>query len=154
MKNGSLIIGVFLFSALAVTSCAEQSDRCPREIRECLEAMYADHSEAPWLGVDLEKDDLGRARVTEVVSGSPAEIAGFRVGDVILTMGGREFSEIFAKTEGAPAHRPGDEVTFTIDREGERQELTARLIAMPRESIAEWIGMHVIEEHLSASATE
>ena len=65
--------------------------------------------------------------VSEVESGSNAEQAGFRAGDRIISIDGREISssdELLAIISGKSA---GDTVTLEVDREGSRGSLQLTL---------------------------
>jgi serine protease DegQ len=98
--------------------------------------------EYAFLGVDPDPvtpviaEQLGLERaegalVFGVVEGSPAEAAGFREGDVIVAIDGEEITipeDLFSYLRGK---EPGDEVTVTVNREGEEVEITARLTDLP-----------------------
>jgi serine protease DegQ len=98
--------------------------------------------EYAFLGVDPDPvtpviaEQLGLERaegalVFGVVEGSPAEAAGFREGDVIVAIDGEEIAipeDLFSYLRGK---EPGDEVTVTVNREGEEVEITARLTDLP-----------------------
>jgi len=84
-------------------------------------------------GVDRERADaLGLDRpvgalVNRVEPGSAAEKAGIEVGDVILEVNGRDI-EVFSDLPPVVGSvRPGEEVSLTISRWGETQELTVSL---------------------------
>ena len=66
-------------------------------------------------------------RVDTVVAGSPAEAAGFKPGDIILSINGRKI-ETFTEMQRIVIRSAGETLTFVVKR-GE-QELT--LLAVPR----------------------
>jgi S1-C subfamily serine protease len=98
----------------------------------------------PGLGVALAPDQLAErigldgALVMRVDPGGPADAAGLRaterdlrgnirLGDVITAIGDRPVrstEDYFAALE---QHKPGDQITLTIERDGERQQVTAKL---------------------------
>ena len=93
------------------------------------------------LGTSLKMDDSQMARmrelikklgvrqgvlVAEVISGSPAEKAGMRTYDVIVSLGGRRVTNFTDLQEALARHRPGDEVEIKYIRE--KKEYTARVI--------------------------
>ena len=69
----------------------------------------------------------GTAEVAGVEDGSPADEAGLEAGDLILSVDGEELRNHLQLGEVVSSKRPGEEVTLTIDRGGERMELTATL---------------------------
>ena len=104
------------------------------------------------VGIVGEDDgDLdGGARVMDVVAGSPADEAGLRVGDVIVSYGGkpvgsrRELQFLIAGTS------PGTEVDLSIDRDGVRQDLRATPVEWQEDTseaaaakAVQWLGMEV-----------
>ncbi len=82
----------------------------------------------PYLGTipDMTPQDTG-VRLTGVREGSPAQVAGIQAGDVIVEFAGREVGDLYAYTYALRDHRPGDEVTIVVLREGERVEVQAVL---------------------------
>jgi membrane-associated protease RseP (regulator of RpoE activity) len=88
-----------------------------------------------WIGVSYEttKAQEGvRVRVVSqvvgVMEGSPAAAAGIRPGDVLVSINGRPWEQLFDK--GAPPLRAGDAVRLVVERGGRRQEL--RVVAGTR----------------------
>ncbi|MGW0875244.1 trypsin-like peptidase domain-containing protein [Streptomyces sp. NPDC002740] len=87
----------------------------------------------PVIGVTLDMDYAGDgARVgteegaagSPVTAGGPADLAGVRAGDVITEIDGRRVhsgEELIVKTR---AHRPGDRLALTIERDGRERTLT------------------------------
>lgn len=73
----------------------------------------------PWLG------SVQGSLVREVVSGSPAEAAGLRVGDLITHVDGRELDGPSALADAVAARQPGEVLTLTVrgagDPDGERE---------------------------------
>jgi predicted metalloprotease with PDZ domain len=84
----------------------------------------------PWIGADAIKSDDGRAKVRNIIPGSPAEAAGLDRDDVIYAVDGRAVdSDSFAKE--IAAHKPGDTVRVTILRLGEFKDFSVALKANP-----------------------
>ncbi|MEN2993265.1 MAG: trypsin-like peptidase domain-containing protein [Bacteroidia bacterium] len=67
------------------------------------------------------------AYVREVYSGSAAEEAGLRTGDVIVEIDGRPVRQSADVAELIALHRPGESVRITYYRGSERRETVARL---------------------------
>ncbi|MBZ0298469.1 MAG: PDZ domain-containing protein [Anaerolineae bacterium] len=86
----------------------------------------------PYLGINYGPDDHG-ALVMRVVRNSPAADAGLKVGDVITAVNGEAVTaDNLADT--VSALKVGDDVTLSITRDGEAQDLTATLAAQPAQS--------------------
>ncbi|RIK94303.1 MAG: RIP metalloprotease RseP [Proteobacteria bacterium] len=64
------------------------------------------------------------ADVGEVLPGSAAERAGFQVGDRVLAIDGQKIDR-FLDMQQLVGMSPGETLTFSIDRQGERVALTA-----------------------------
>jgi len=121
------------------------------QLREDGEAEYAyigvsSQALYPQLARKLGLDTTFGGLVSEVVSGGPAEQAGlegggdklrfqaaqYRTGgDVILQVDGRDIVGPDDLAEVIAAHQPGDEVTLTILREGEREQVGLTLGKRP-----------------------
>jgi hypothetical protein len=66
-------------------------------------------------------------RLTGVSPGSPADQAGLAAGDVIVEFAGRPVKDLYEFSDALYAHKPGDEVSVTVLRKGERRVFTIRL---------------------------
>ena len=83
-----------------------------------------------WMGVDTVKNDDGRAKIRNIIPGSPTESAGLDRDDVIYAVEGRAVdSDGFPKE--IAAHTPGDSVRVTVLRFGEFKDFTVALKASP-----------------------
>jgi 2-alkenal reductase len=111
----------------------------------------------PWLGVEgttvgllisqaNNLDVQHGAYIENVVNGSPAEEAGLRGstgttqidqlgvpvgGDVVIEADGQQINNFDDLLNVIAFHNPGDPLTLTIIREGERQEVTVTLAPRP-----------------------
>jgi len=87
-------------------------------------------SERAWVGISSEKNDDGRAKITNVLPGGPAETAGLAKDDIIIAIDGRVSD--FASTGGAIAgHKPGDSVKILVERLGEVRDFAVTLGTNP-----------------------
>jgi len=91
-----------------------------------------------WLGVDtrdlppsLAPGDTPGVRVEGVFAGSPAEQAGLRKGDVLLSIADLELSDVETLLRATTNMRPGERVTVTYRREGEEHVTEAVLAQRP-----------------------
>ena len=85
--------------------------------------------ERPFLGVSTAANG---ARVTDVVSGGPADDAGLREGDAIVSVDGRRVREAGDVADAVQRRRPGDRVRIVARRGGREVTVTARLGTRPR----------------------
>ena len=99
--------------------------------------------ERPWLGAKLQGVDAETARslgldrpqgvvVASVYPGGPAERAGVRPGDLILTADGAAVNDEGAVNYSAATHRAGDSVRLGVRRSGGgTRDVTVQLAALP-----------------------
>jgi len=89
-----------------------------------------------WLGVQIQNltpdlaASLGAANekgaiVANVIENSPAEKAGFKQGDVVLSLNGSEIDDNRDLTRKVASLLAGDRAQFVVLRDGSRQNLTA-----------------------------
>jgi S1-C subfamily serine protease len=82
----------------------------------------------PWLGVTTQ-DAEGNVIVTRVASGSPAEKAPIRVGDVIVTLGGQTLrgqADFYTRLWASGA--AGREIALEVLRDGRIQRVTVKSV--------------------------
>ncbi len=101
-------------------------------LKPIMDEMLATGSSAkgqqPWLGITSQELE-GRVFVQRVQKESPAEAAGLKQGDILLSIG----SDRIAKLEDLYTHlwrnrRPGDEVTLTVLQGTEVRKITVKSI--------------------------
>jgi len=66
-------------------------------------------------------------RLTGVRAGSPAEQAGLTAGDVIVEFAGRAVKDLYDFSDVLYSHKPGDSVSVTVLRNGDRKQFTVHL---------------------------
>ncbi|GMA20718.1 trypsin-like peptidase domain-containing protein [Arsenicicoccus piscis] len=71
------------------------------------------------------------ARISEVVSGSPADKAGLKQGDAIISIDGEPVTDATSLAAQVRERSVGQQVTLQIIRGGSQQSLTATLAAKP-----------------------
>jgi S1-C subfamily serine protease len=74
------------------------------------------------------------AYVVKVESGTPAEKAGLKAGDVITAVNGTKLDAKTALGDVLSTLNVGDTATLTVDRNGQTQTLTATLIERPTQT--------------------
>lgn len=91
-----------------------------------------------WLGVQAHDLPANRAPGAEpgleiegVFADGPAERAGLRMGDVLLSIAGRPLPDVETLLQATTSMHPGDRVTITYRRGGEEQTTEAVLAQRP-----------------------
>ena len=148
MRRAVVIVGLAML--IGVTAVVVAGDKhCKGTTQECLDKMVAKYQQKGWLGVETEKLDNGRWEITKVYSDSPAEQAGFKPGDVFVSVNGVEMTtdnkEALSKIKHAMG--PGSDVNYVVKRQGGKVKLAAHLGTVPDAVVAEWVGQHMVKDH-------
>ena len=147
----AFVLGALLVAS-SVPSFAGSGGKCTADTQTCLNG-FGKYHEKGWLGVTFEPAEKGDQVVKAVTPGSPAEKAGFKAGDVMVTLNGAKVSDKEAMKKAKGEWKVGSQVTYTVLRDKAEVTLTAALAPMPEEVFAAMIGKHMIENHMSPSAT-
>jgi len=88
-----------------------------------------------FLGVSLEaRTDGGVGSIIATVQpGSPAEVAGINVGDIVLAVDGEPVNGQAGLVAAIRDRSPGDTISIELVRDEQRVTLSATLVARPRE---------------------
>lgn len=150
MRSAFTIVTLCLLMTLAGTALAGNPEKkCDQDAQDCLNHLAAKIQSKPWLGVEMEKTDAGWLKVTAVIPDSPAAAAGFKAGDVVLAINGVALNadkEEMIKVKKSLA--PGKAATYVVKREGGKQKLAVTLGHVPATQMAQWIGEHMLENHV------
>lgn len=156
MRNSLLHYSVAVAVVLggATLAVAGGSGKCAEAHNQADYQKMAEKMAAKgYLGLETEKAANGYA-VKSIAKGSPAEKAGFQVGDVLVALNGVKLSEdnkdAIYKVKSTLG--PGKSVNYTIARAGAERQLNATLAEVPREVLAEWLGEHVLDHTTVAVA--
>jgi len=91
--------------------------------------------ERGWLGISIGEDEKGNVGLIEVEKDSPAEEAGFEVGDVIREFDGKTVNSSEMLVTEVRKRKPGDTVTVKIEREDKAQIVKVTLGEYTRQDI-------------------
>jgi len=89
--------------------------------------MGVSYGPAPETLIENENLPPGSAVVGRVETDSPADDAGLQAGDIIVALDGEELQRYLELGNFVTERRPGEEVTVTVNRNGDRQDLTVEL---------------------------
>src|SRR4051794_19629569 len=76
--------------------------------------------------VNTGKNNSG-AQVVSVPSGSPAAAAGLEKGDVVTRVNGQPVTDGIGLIVAIRSHQPGETVTLTVKREGQKKQVRVKL---------------------------
>jgi len=127
--------------------------KCQEDADTCLTNMAQHLKKKGWVGIEMDEDtDSGLMRIVRVVSESPAEAAGFEVGDLMMAFNNIRFAEDnkAALKEAYGALVPGNSVIYTVKREGVELEVKVHLGKIPETVMAQWVGQHMLEHHVGS----
>jgi putative serine protease PepD len=116
-SNGNIGVG-FAISANKVKSVTDQ----------IIKGGKVSH---PFLGVKVTDSQSGGAQVSSVESGSPAEKAGLRTGDVVTKVNNTVIANSEDLVAAVQAGSVGDKLTLTVTRDGKDMTITATLGETP-----------------------
>lgn len=143
------LFGLLLLVTLAAPVWAgDEHEKCSMETQACLNKMSEYLKTSGWVGIEMDWDkDLAKYRIKRVVPESPAQTAGIKSGDILFAMYGIEFNEDNSKKlkQARKDWTPGQEVVYTVKRNGYDKEISLTLAPMPADVMAQWIGNHMME---------
>ena len=94
----------------------------------------------PYIGItgqDLDEETAKKNNlvvgiyIKDVESFSPAEKAGFKIGDVIIKADGKDIKTMDELNEIKNSHKVDDTISITVNRDGEEKELSVKLAETP-----------------------
>jgi putative serine protease PepD len=92
------------------------------------EIIATGRSATPIMGVELDMNYSGDgAKVTTVNAGGPAAGGGVQTGDIVTKFDGQTIADATALIVAIRSQSPGDQVTLTVQRNGQTQDLTVAL---------------------------
>jgi S1-C subfamily serine protease len=105
-----------------------------------------------YLGVTVDAaQDRAGALVREVTPDSPAAKAGLKSGDIVLKAGDREVKDTDDLIHEVARHKPGDQLTFHIKREGQERDVSVTLAERPAGSERTGAFLGVVTHPLTAA---
>ena len=149
-------ITILMTLALVVAAlplfAGDEKKRCEGEIAVCAEMMAQKFRDRGWVGINLDNSEgEDKTVLSGIFENSPAEAAGLKKGDVLVALNGipytrdneKELYDVYKNS------KPGQTITFEVDRSGQQQEIDVTLARLPEKIVAQWIGYHIMEAHLA-----
>lgn len=146
----TILVAALWAAAGALALAAEKSYKCPLDTQTCLDRMVAKLKGSGWLGIHYEEQSSREPRITQVVSGSPAEKSGLEVGDELVSVNGARYADNTDERCGTcdrvkDVWKPGGKVEYVVRREGKLVRLSTTLAPLPSDVLAMMLGMHMLE---------
>ena len=148
MKRVIGVLMVVMMMVMAAPAMAGDSNKCSASTQDCLNHMAKSLNNRGWVGIEMDdKGGSGMMIITKVIDGSPAQKAGFKVGDALVAVNGVAFSEENEKQlkDIQYSMTPGNDFTYTVSRKGSRVDLDVELGTLPDDVKAQWIGNHMMD---------
>lgn len=152
MKKLTALLAGAAVLALAVPAFAGSAEKCAEDTQACLEHMAAKLQKKGYMGLEFDKSDDGQYVIKRVMEGAPAAAAGFKPGDVILSVNDAKWDdeEAMRKIDWGV----GSKMSVKVERAGKKQMLNITLAKMPEEVMARYIGAHMLEDHVAMTTAE
>ena len=148
MKRAIGVLTVVMMMAVGAPAFAGDASKCSASTQDCLNYMVKNLDNRGWVGIEMnDKGGTGMMIVTKVIDGSPAQKAGFEVGDTLVAVNGVAFSDENEKQlkDIQYAMTPGADFTYTVSRRGSRVDLDVELGDLPDSVKAQWVGSHMMD---------
>jgi predicted metalloprotease with PDZ domain len=137
-----------MMMAMALPASAGDGNGCTASTQDCLNDMVKNLKNRGWVGIEMnDRGGVDKMVITKVIDGSPADTAGFKVGDTLVAVNGIAFAEDNQKQlkDIQYSMRPGADFTYTVTRKGSKVDLDVELGRIPENVMAQWIGGHMVE---------
>jgi len=153
MSRASLHRGAAALAALLLVpfgQAAAGHAKCTRSAEECAAAMKEMYQTKGWSGIESEERPDGFLQIVALIPESPADRAGIKAGDVILSMNGVTLTKANApKIEEMKQNglRIGNRVAYGVMRGKEVNTVKVELEKIPDAVLSGLIARHARDEH-------
>ena len=142
------VLTVVMMMAMSAPAMAGEAGKCSASTQDCLNHMAKNLKNRGWVGIEMDdKSGTGMMIITKVIDGSPAQNAGFEIGDALVAVNGVAFSDENEKQIKDIQYSmiPGADFTYTVSRKGSKVDLDVELGELPDNVKAQWIGNHMVD---------
>jgi S1-C subfamily serine protease len=147
--RGAAVLGVLAIAASGL-AVAGSHGKCSKSTQECATYLKEKYETKGWSGMEKEKNDDGTMKVLSVLPNSPAEKAGIKTGDVLVSINGVTLStenEAKLKAMHESGFKIGDTIAFGIKRGADISTVNVTLERIPQAVLAGMIEKHTKEAH-------
>jgi membrane-associated protease RseP (regulator of RpoE activity) len=148
MKRAICAFAVVMIMVMSAPAFAGEGSACTASTQDCLNHMAKNLKNRGWVGIEMDDNGgMDKMIITKVIDGSPADKAGFKVGDALVAVNGVAFSEDNQKQlkDIQYSMKPGADFTYTVARKGSKVDLDVELGKLPDNVMAQWIGGHMVD---------
>jgi C-terminal processing protease CtpA/Prc len=136
--------------ALAVGAVvAGEHGKCTKSAEECAAMMKEKYQARGWMGVEMDHNEDGSVRITSVVPDSPAEKAGLKADDTLVSINGAVLSKdtIEKVMMNGDDWKIGNTLALGVNRGGNASTVKVTLARIPDTILAKMIETHTREYH-------
>ncbi len=84
-----------------------------------------------WVGVSIFDNEQGQVEIMDVEKESPAELAGLKEGDILLTIDGKKITDGAMFVSEIRSRKPGQDIKLGLERDGKTVEVKLKLGEYP-----------------------
>jgi len=152
MRNRSSLRGALFLAALALAVTgliAGEHAKCTKSAEECAAHMKEMYQTRGWAGVEMDPNDDGSLRLISVLPGSPAEKAGLKADDSLVSVNGvtltKESVEKVMMSDSG--WKIGNTLSLGVKRGETMSTMKVTLEKIPEAVLAGMIERHTKEAH-------
>jgi S1-C subfamily serine protease len=145
----ALVVVAFAFTGVAVAG----HGKCTKSPQDCAAYMKEKYQTQGWSGLEKDHNEDGTLTVRSVVPNGPADRAGIKPGDVLVSLNGVTLSkenEARIREMKAAGFKIGDTMSYSVKRGQESMTVKMALERIPEAVLAGMIAKHTKEEHTVA----
>ncbi len=129
---------------------AGHGGKCTKSTADCTASMKEAYQTKGWSGIEADKNEDGSIKVLSVVPNSPAEKAGLKAGDVLVSVNGITFSpenESKIMEMKKTQMTIGQMAEYGVKRDAQVTMMKVKLERIPDAVLAQIMEKHTQEEH-------